>query len=181
MKYALIGVIAVGAIIGMSMPGGKRAAVTRASPSLAGEANSPVSVAGSPNSPVVSNSPTSSYGQETVLERGLGGHFFTVANINGEPIRFVVDTGATDVALTMDDARRAGISFDPSQFEVVGSGASGDVRGQIVELREVDLDGKKVSDIHAVVLEGLTISLLGQNYLRHLDTVSISGDKMTLR
>jgi aspartyl protease family protein len=180
MKYALIGVIAVGAIVGMSMPGGKRAAVTPTAPPLSGEANSPVSTAGSPVA-AQGSSPTSSYGQETVLERGLGGHFFTVANINGEPIRFVVDTGATDVALTMDDARRAGISFDPSQFEVVGSGASGDVRGQVVELREVDLDGKKVSDIHAVVLEGLTVSLLGQNYLRHLDNVSISGDKMTLR
>jgi aspartyl protease family protein len=180
MKFALIGVIAVGAVLGMAMPGGKRAAVAPAPPPLAGEANAaPVSVGSAVTAQ--GSSPSSGYGQETVLERGMGGHFFTVANINGEPIRFVVDTGATDVALTMDDARRAGIAIDPSKFEVVGTGASGDVRGQVVELNEVDLDGKKASGIHGVVLEGLTVSLLGQNYLRQLDSVSISGDKMTLR
>jgi aspartyl protease family protein len=177
MKFALIGVIAVGAVIGMAMPGAKRAPVR----APLDEANpSPVTVAPS-TAAQGSSSQTASYGQETVLERGTGGHFFTVANVNGEPIRFVVDTGATDVALTMDDARRAGVAVDPSKFEVVGTGASGDVRGQMVDLNEVDLDGKKVNGIHGVVLEGLTVSLLGQNYLRQFDDVSISGDKMTLR
>lgn len=177
MKYALIGVIAVGAVIGMMMPGAKHMAPR---PTASG-ANAAPPTAGSPVAVQGGSGAASGYGQETVLERGMGGHFFTVVNINGEPIRFVVDTGATDVSLTMDDARRAGVNFDPSQFQVVGSGASGDVRGQEVELREVDLDGKKVSNIHGVVLEGLAISLLGQNYLRQFDSVSITGDKMTLR
>ena len=55
------------------------------------------------------------------------------------------------------------------------------MRGQEVLLDDVELDGKSVSGIHALVLDGLTVSLLGQNYLRHLDSVSISGDKMTLK
>ena len=119
--------------------------------------------------------------RDTVIERGYSGHFYTVAEVNDEPIRFVVDTGASVVALTQEDARRAGVAFDPGAFAVVAQGASGAVRGQEVVLRDVALDGKRVAEVHAVVLEGLGVSLLGQNYLRHLDTVSISGDRMTLR
>lgn len=118
---------------------------------------------------------------ETVLERRDSGHFLTVADVNGEPIRFVVDTGADVVALTVDDARRAGIAFDPGQFTVVAHGASGDVRGQVVRLREVALDGKRADDITGVVLENSPMSLLGQSYLRHLGSVEIRGDTMTLR
>ena len=160
MKLALLAVTAIGIAIGIAWPGAKPKAAA-APPALAaalGDAPRP-----------------------TVIERQDNGHFFTVADVNGEPIRFVVDTGATTVALTEDDARRAGVAFDPSQFEVVGSGASGAVRGQEVELKDVVLDGKRVSGIHALVLDGLTISLLGQNYLRHLDSVAISGDTMTLK
>lgn len=160
MKYALLVVTVIGIVIGLALPGAKRAPVAAAPAAAAAPVDQP---------------------QPTVLDRADNGHFFTVADVNGEPIKFVVDTGATEVALTQDDARRAGIKFDPSQFDVVGTGAGGAIRGQVVELEDVVLDGKRVSGIHALVLDGLTISLLGQNYLRRLDNVSISGDKMTLK
>jgi len=160
MKYALLVVTVIGIVIGLALPGAKRAPVAAAPPAAAAPVDQP---------------------QPTVLDRADNGHFFTVADVNGEPIKFVVDTGATEVALTQDDARRAGVQFDPGQFDVVGTGASGAIRGQEVELEDVVLDGKRVSGIHAVVLDGLTISLLGQNYLRRLDSVAISGDKMTLK
>ncbi len=118
---------------------------------------------------------------DTVIERRESGHFLTVAEVNGEPIRFVVDTGADVVALTVGDARRAHVAFDPARFEVIGHGASGDVRGQEVRLRDVVLDGKRASDIGGVVLESSPVSLLGQTYLRHLASVEINGDRMTLR
>ena len=160
MKYALLVVTVIGIVIGLALPGAKRAPVAAAPAAAAAPVDDP---------------------QPTVLDRADNGHFFTVADVNGEPIKFVVDTGATEVALTQDDARRAGIKFDPGQFDVVGTGAGGAVRGQVVELEDVVLDGKRVSGIHAMVLDGLTVSLLGQNYLRRLDSVSISGDKMTLK
>jgi aspartyl protease family protein len=163
MKLAILTVTVAGIAIGLALPGGKPKAIAAAPP------------------PLVAGETARDTPRETVLERGGNGHFYTVADVNGEPIKFVVDTGATVVALTMSDARRIGINFDPGSFEVVGSGASGDVRGTEVLLKDVVLDGKRVSDIHALVLEGLTISLLGQNYLRHLDNVSISGDTMKLR
>lgn len=171
MKYAMILVIGIGVAIGLFVPGGKRPAPQPASPTAAATPS-----ASTPSATEVEDVP-----RETVLDRESSGHFFTFADVNGEPVRFVVDTGADIVALTQEDARRVNVVFDPAKFDVVGQGASGDVRGQPVVLRDVVLDGKRVDDVHAVVLDGLGVSLLGQNYLRHLDSVSISGDRMTLR
>ena len=159
MKFAFLAVTMMGILVGLLLPGSKPKAAPQ---------------------PTVAALAGTDRPRETVLEREDNGHFFTVADVNGEPIKFVVDTGATTVALTQDDARRAGIKFDPGQFEVVGSGASGAVRGQEVLLEDVVLDGKRVSGIHALVLDGLGISLLGQNYLSHVD-ISIVGDKMILK
>jgi len=160
MKFAFLAVTMLGIALGLLLPGAKpKAAPPPAMAAVATAGDQP---------------------HETVLEREDNGHFFTVADVNGEPIKFVVDTGATTVALTLDDARRAGVKFDPGQFEVVGSGASGAVRGQEVTLDDVVLDGKRVSGIHGLVLDGLSISLLGQNYLRRYD-MAINGDKMTIK
>jgi len=105
---------------------------------------------------------------DTVIERSENGHYYAFADVNGMPTRFVVDTGATTVALTVEDAKRAGIAVDPAQFDIIGSGASGAVRGQEIMIDTVILDGKRVAQVRGAVLEGLTVSLLGQNYLSKL-------------
>jgi aspartyl protease family protein len=64
---------------------------------------------------------------------------------------------------------------------VVGRGASGDVRGQVVTIRTMAIDGKRADEVSGVVLENSDLSLLGQSYLRRLASVQISGDTMTLR
>jgi clan AA aspartic protease (TIGR02281 family) len=97
------------------------------------------------------------------------------------PVKFMVDTGATPVALTIEDAARIGVEFQPDSFSVIGSGASGPVRGERVVLDSVDIDGKAASDVRGSVIEGLDISLLGQAYLSELEKVEISGDEMVLR
>jgi aspartyl protease family protein len=118
---------------------------------------------------------------DTTLARAANGHFYADALVNKKMVHFVVDTGATDVALTIEDAHLLGLKFDPAHFEVVGTGASGAVMGQEVSLNEVSLDGKRAYGIKGVVLQGLAVSLLGQNYLRQLHGVQIDGDTMTLR
>lgn len=119
---------------------------------------------------------------ETVLVRAPDGHFYADVQVNGRSIRFLVDTGATGVALTRDDAMRAGVSFDPGQFQVVGAGASGPVRGQMVRIADMRLDMKQVSDVDAAVLDdGLSVSLLGQSFLSRIGSVRIEQDRMTLR
>ena len=148
-------VIAFGLLIGLALPSGKHAA--QASTTAAGE-------------------------KEVVLTRGSTGHFFADATVNDHgPVEFIVDTGASIVALSVPDAKALGVEVDPSQFMVVGEGAGGPVRGQEVILASVDVGGIKVEHVKAVVLEGSNMSLLGQTFLTHVDHVDMSGDYLSLR
>jgi aspartyl protease family protein len=156
MGKALFIVILIGAGIGFAFPG-SRSAPVRAAAEAPAEA------------------------KETVLEASGNGHFYTHAEVNGELVRVLVDTGATDVVLTLDDAERLGIPFSPDQFEVVARGASGDVRGQRITIDKVSVEGKEVTGIHGYVAEGLDISLLGQTYLSQISGVEMSKGAMILR
>ena len=116
-----------------------------------------------------------------VLDREYNGHFYADVQINGSPIRVLVDTGASGIALSRDDARRAGLAVSAGMFEVIGKGASGDVHGEYVQLDRVSLGSKTAEGVPAVVLDAGDHSLLGQSFLSKFDTVEIRGDKMYLR
>ena len=122
-----------------------------------------------------------SYGGETTLDRAPNGHFYTQASVNGQALPFVVDTGASSVALTVESARSIGLYVDPSNFTTVGEGASGATRGMFVKLDKVEVAGRTVEHVDGVVLEGLAVNLLGQSVLTRLGGVQMSGDKMVLR
>ena len=119
--------------------------------------------------------------RETVLEREDNGHFYVHAKINGELVRFVVDTGASTVALTEEDAQRVGLDINPDAYEYIGEGASGPVQGQLVTIDKVDVDGKVVDNVSGAVLKGSKLSLLGQSYLTRMGEVQMRGDTMVLR
>jgi aspartyl protease family protein len=119
---------------------------------------------------------------ETVLTRHADGHFYADVMINDHVIHFLVDTGASSIALTQEDASAAGVEFSPDKFEIVGRGASGEVTGQFVTIHHVALGQKEAWDLRSVVLkDGLGISLLGQNFLEQISSVSISQDEMKLK
>jgi aspartyl protease family protein len=171
-KAALALVILVGAGLGMLLP---------ASPSQPAVAEPAAQVAvAAPASPRAAKKPTP-WRPETRLKPRPNGHFYTTALVNGQPVEFIVDTGATTIALTIDDARRIGIGVNPSAFTEVGMGAGGPVRGQEVMLNSVSVDGREVVSLPGVVLEGLQDSLLGQSYLSRLGEVTMSGGVMILR
>jgi aspartyl protease family protein len=115
------------------------------------------------------------------LDRERDGHFYADARVNGAAVRFLVDTGASVIALSEADARSAGLAFNPGQVQVIGTGASGEVRGQFVRLNRVELGLKSVSDAPAVVLESGDRSLLGQSFLSQFGSVEIHGNTMVLR
>lgn len=177
MKGALAIVVAAGIGAGFVLPQGKMAEAPRAPAAAAAESprSRPVRAA------VAEVPARSGWGGETRLMRAPNGHFFATALVNGQPVEFVVDTGATTVALTVDDARRIGIPFSPAAFEVIGTGASGPVRGQEILIESISLDGKEVRALRGAVLEGLETSLLGQSYLSRIGQITISGDRMILR
>ena len=160
MRWAFLSVIAIGIVIGVMAPVKRAPAPVVAAATAAEPADIP---------------------RETVIRPDNRGHFFAFAEVDGEMTKFLVDTGADMVALTLDDARRAKVKFDPDQFQVVARGAAGDVMGQRVMIDDIVLDGKRVRDVHAAVVEDLDVSLLGQSYLRKLRSVHLTGDEMRLR
>ena len=113
------------------------------------------------------------------LERAEDGHFYLDAQVNGRSIHFLVDTGASGVALSREDARTAGLPLGAATTKV-GEGASGDVMGQWVQLDSIEVGPRSVSNLPAIVMEGGNQSLLGQNVLREFD-IGVRGDEMVLR
>jgi aspartyl protease family protein len=121
-------------------------------------------------------------GQDVVeLKRQPDGHFYADVEINNMPIHILVDTGASGIALSRNDARRAGLTASVGMFDVVGEGAGGDVKGEFVTLDTVRLGKQTARQMPAVILDGGEQSLLGQSFLRQFQTVEIKNDMMVLR
>ena len=115
------------------------------------------------------------------LDRAPNGYFYADVEINGSPVHMVVDTGATVIALSRDDARAAGIATSIGMNDVVGRGADGEVKGEHVTLDRVALGPKTVEGVPAIVLSSGEQSLLGESFLSKFASVKIEGDKMVLR
>jgi aspartyl protease family protein len=115
------------------------------------------------------------------LQRKENGHFYADVDINGATIHMLVDTGASGIALSREDARRAGIATSIGMNEVVGQGADGNVHGEFVMVDRISLGPKSVEQMPAMVLNGGEQSLLGQAFLAKFASVEIHGDTMTLR
>lgn len=115
------------------------------------------------------------------LQRNENGHFYADVDVNGASIRMLVDTGATGIAFSREDARRAGIATSIGMNDVVGQGADGNVHGEFVMVDRISLGPKSVEQMPAMVLNGGEQSLLGQAFLAKFASVEIHGDTMTLR
>ena len=114
-----------------------------------------------------------------VLRRNRAGHFVAGGRINGEPVLFLVDTGATDVALPLPLARRLGLGLRPGGRSTT---ANGTVDTWTTRLDSVDLGGLVARNVRASVLPNMADGevLLGMSYLRHLELYQ-RGDTLTLR
>jgi aspartyl protease family protein len=158
MSKSLFFIIVAGATVGLALPSGRTASAPR-----------PAAASGTPGA------------FETRIPRQRDGHFYVDATVNGRLVRFLVDTGATSVALTEEDAAHVGIRLDPARYEDVGRGASGVVRGQFTSIASIEIGGKRVANLRGAVIQGGEQSLLGQSYLAQLSSVEIRGDEMVLR
>ena len=127
--------------------------------------------------------PRQSYSSTGSLEvpRGLDGHYHVTMGVNGQPLSFVVDTGASDIVLSQDDARRVGI--EPGSLAYLGRAqtANGTVPMARVTLDEVSVGGEVEHGVPASVNGGeMTGSLLGMSYLGRFGRISIENDTLTL-
>jgi len=108
------------------------------------------------------------------------GHVMVDGNVNGTRVQFLVDTGATVVALTMADAAAAGLSRNDLVFRDPVQTASGVAHVAPVTLRELRVGQFSARDVPAAVVENLSVSLLGQSFLRRLDSYQMRDGVLTL-
>lgn len=116
------------------------------------------------------------------IQRGTDGLFYVNVLINDRPIRFLIDTGASVVVLTAADARQAGIEVHETNFNRSVDTVGGAAPMAWATLDKVNLAGHEVRGLKAaVVRNGLGVSLLGQNMLAKLDSVTLTADRVSLR
>ncbi len=116
-----------------------------------------------------------------ILSRERDGHFYATATIDSRDLRVMVDTGASIIALTGDDARDMGLDWDEDDIRAIGRGASGTVMGTAITLESVKIGELYASNVDAVIIpQGLDVSLLGQSFLKKVGGMRVEGDKMTL-
>jgi aspartyl protease family protein len=129
--------------------------------------------------------PSQSYieGQATVIvPRANDGHYYVTLEVDGTPVRFVIDTGASDVVLTQDDARKIGIDVENLFFGGIANTANGEVRTARVKLHNVRLGEITDLVVPASVNAGeMDTSLLGMSYLQRYNKIELGGGKMVLR
>lgn len=115
------------------------------------------------------------------LERQPDGHFYAEADVGGTAVRLMVDTGASMIALSANDARKLGLDWSAAELQHVGRGVNGDVLGKPVQLDSVTIGDLQADNVEAVIVpDGLDVSLLGQSFLSRVDNVQIEADRMTL-
>ncbi|MDO8899930.1 MAG: TIGR02281 family clan AA aspartic protease [Phenylobacterium sp.] len=126
--------------------------------------------------------PPMAVGQSAAISKASDGHYWAEADVNGARVRFLVDTGATAVALTLEDAQRLG--FDPAKLDYRQKvmTASGEARAAVVKLSAISVAGARVADVDALVIEkGLETSLLGMSYLGRLTRFEATRTSLILR
>ena len=115
------------------------------------------------------------------VPRAPDGHYYLTLGINGTPVEFLVDTGATDMVLTLNDAKRAGVQTSDLAFHGRAMTANGPVRTAPIRLDTVSLGPVSDHNLRAWVSEGdMPQSLLGMAYLQRWSNIQISDGALVL-
>jgi aspartyl protease family protein len=124
-----------------------------------------------------------SHGRTVELARSSAGDFALSAQINGARTPMVLDTGASSVVLTRDDAKAAGLPLEVLNYTVSIDTANGRTRAAPVTLDRVAIGGLEERSVEALVVQPgqLKTSLLGMSFLNRLQSWQVSGDRLTLR
>ena len=132
--------------------------------------------------PAVAVEPLQQAASATELKADSRGHFIVTAEINGSDIMVLVDTGASAVALSYEDASNAGLRPSSLDFNIPIATANGIARAARVKLDRVEIDGVRVYDVDGMVLpEGaLRGSLLGMSFLSRLRSFRVEDGVLYL-
>ena len=121
-------------------------------------------------------------GTRATILKSSDGHYWANGRANGANVRFLVDTGATAVALTPDDARRLGFDPDALNYASRVITAAGQTRAAPVKLASLTISGARLENVDALVIEkGLDTSLLGMTYLGRLASFQATREALILQ
>lgn len=116
-----------------------------------------------------------------VVPRSRDGHYYLTLSVNDTPVRFVVDTGATDIVLSHSDAERVGLVLDDLVYLGRARTANGEVRTAPVRLDSIAAGQIADRNVSAWVNSGdMDGSLLGMSYLHRWDKIEINKDELVL-
>ncbi len=120
---------------------------------------------------------------EVRIRKRLDGHFTAKVRVNGKPVSMIVDTGATSIVLTPEDAAKAGIDTKALTYKVPVLTANGQAMAARVRLNKVAIGPLDRDKVDALVAQpgALSQSLLGMSFLSRLRSYEFSGDFLTLR
>ncbi|MEM8772276.1 MAG: TIGR02281 family clan AA aspartic protease [Pseudomonadota bacterium] len=109
--------------------------------------------------------------------------FYVEADVNRRAARFLVDTGASYVALRDSDARNAGVYTSWSDYTYPVRTANGETKAALVTLKEIEVGAIRVNDVKAFILpdDQLSINLLGMSFLSRLESVEARQGELLLR
>jgi len=109
------------------------------------------------------------------------GHFVTLGSVNGSAVRFLVDTGATMIAMGRSDAERARIDYLKNGRPSASMTANGIVRTWVVKLNSVQIAGVTLHNVDAAIHDSeLPLALLGMSFLNRME-MQRDGDTLTLK
>ncbi len=123
-----------------------------------------------------------SSGNIVELSAGAYGHYKARARINGHPVDVLVDTGASYVALTYEDAERIGVFVSEKDFKYKSRTANGYARIAIVDIDRISIDGIEVRNVRASIHQpgSLHVTLLGMSFLSKLERAEMRNGRMIL-
>jgi aspartyl protease family protein len=119
----------------------------------------------------------------TELKADSRGHFITTVDINGSSIKVLVDTGATTVALSYEDAQDVGLRPSSLDFNIPVSTANGVAMAAQVKIDKISIDGIEVEDVEGMVTQegALDGTLLGMSFLSRLDSFKVEDGILILK
>jgi aspartyl protease family protein len=124
-----------------------------------------------------------SHGRSVEIGRTSSGDFDHTVQVNGARVAMVLDTGASSVVLTRDDAKAAGLPLEVLNYTVNIDTANGRTRAAPVTLDRIALGGLEERSVEALVAQAgqLKTSLLGMSFLNRLQSWEVSGDRLMLK
>ncbi len=161
-------------VLGAMKWGGERVAEPGAEPALEQSRNA--------GSAPIQIARTTATGAEMVIPAGRNGHFLVTAEVEEVEILFLVDTGASQVILTVADAERLGHSVDSLEFSDRFHTANGAIRGAPLLLPDLRIGDLEIEDVRASVIRApMPTSLLGMSFLSRLEGYEVGEEGLILR